>query len=147
MIEFGGHYASKLSIIYSNGGHIGFNYTHTYLKKSMIRNDNILCMLYLSGGGGRGRPLFGTGAAGRGGGGFGRGGGGGGRGGGMGRGGGGGMGGHKTFSFGSGGGGGMYTTHRSRSSPIPKIVQRSTPILTTCVGVYKLDLRSMYNQN
>ena len=31
IIKFGGHHASKVYIIYSNGGHIGFNYTHTSL--------------------------------------------------------------------------------------------------------------------
>ena len=31
IIKFGGHHATKLSIIYSNGSHIGFNYTHNSL--------------------------------------------------------------------------------------------------------------------
>ena len=31
-MKFGGHHASKFGIIYSNGGHIGFYYTHTSLK-------------------------------------------------------------------------------------------------------------------
>ena len=35
--KIGGQHALKFSIIYSNGGHIGFNYTHTSLKsESMI---------------------------------------------------------------------------------------------------------------
>ena len=29
-----GHHASKFGIIYGNGGHIGFNYTHTSLKQN-----------------------------------------------------------------------------------------------------------------
>ena len=32
IIKFGGHHASKFGIIYSNGGHIGFNYNHTSLS-------------------------------------------------------------------------------------------------------------------
>ena len=31
IIKFRGHHASKFGIIYSNGSHIGFNYTHTSL--------------------------------------------------------------------------------------------------------------------
>ena len=27
-VKFGGHHALKFGIIYSNGGHIGFNYTN-----------------------------------------------------------------------------------------------------------------------
>ena len=34
--KIGGHHASKYGIIYSNGGHIGFNYTHTSLKGAFL---------------------------------------------------------------------------------------------------------------
>ena len=36
IIIFVGHHASKFGIIYSNGGHIGFNYTHTSLKQNYV---------------------------------------------------------------------------------------------------------------
>ena len=32
-VKIRGHHASKFAIIYSNGGHIGFNYTHTSLNQ------------------------------------------------------------------------------------------------------------------
>ena len=35
IIKYGGHHASKFSIIYSNGGHIGFNNTHTVFIKRL----------------------------------------------------------------------------------------------------------------
>ena len=47
-----GHYASKFCIIYSNGGHIGFNYTHTSLRKMCVkyksRPMNISCKITIS---------------------------------------------------------------------------------------------------
>ena len=42
MIKFGGHHASKFGIIYSNGGHIGFNYAHTSLNRLCIE---LICVL------------------------------------------------------------------------------------------------------
>ena len=36
IIKFGGHHASKFGITYSNGGHIGFNYTHTSLIQELL---------------------------------------------------------------------------------------------------------------
>ena len=33
IIIFGAHHASKFAITYSNSGHIGFNYTHTSLRR------------------------------------------------------------------------------------------------------------------
>ena len=32
IIQFGGQHVSNFGITYSNGGHIGFNYTHTSLR-------------------------------------------------------------------------------------------------------------------
>ena len=34
IIKFGGHHAYNFGILYSSGGHIGFNYTHTSLNRS-----------------------------------------------------------------------------------------------------------------
>ena len=36
IIKFGGHHASKFGIMYSNGGLIWFNYTHTSLKNLLL---------------------------------------------------------------------------------------------------------------
>ena len=36
IIKFGGHHASKIGITYSNGGHIGFNYTCTSFTNSLF---------------------------------------------------------------------------------------------------------------
>ena len=41
--KFGAHYASKFCIIYSNGSHIGFSYTHTSLTCSTVRR---LCVAF-----------------------------------------------------------------------------------------------------
>ena len=35
-IKFGGHHASNFVIIYSDGGHIGFNYTHTSTREHIV---------------------------------------------------------------------------------------------------------------
>ena len=43
IITFGGHHAFKFGIIYSNGGHIGFNYTHTSF--CFFHNSNVLYIL------------------------------------------------------------------------------------------------------
>ena len=36
IIKFWGHHASKFGILFRNGGHIGFNYTHTSLMESFV---------------------------------------------------------------------------------------------------------------
>ena len=38
-----GHHASKFGIIYSNGGHIGFDYTHTSLNTCLWLCDKSMC--------------------------------------------------------------------------------------------------------
>ena len=45
IIKFGGHHASKSGIIYCNGGHIAFNYTHTSLTN--YNSTPIWCIIYL----------------------------------------------------------------------------------------------------
>ena len=41
--QYGGHHALKFGIIYSNGGHIGFNYTHTSFYSELFTFEAEVC--------------------------------------------------------------------------------------------------------